>query len=342
MFYVMIMSKRKLIKIFKLYIFERTIKMKNIFKTIISLSCALAILLGCFSGCSDAEQADSGEGLNIVTTLFPAYDFAKNIAGDNAEVSLLLSPGVESHSYEPTPKDMASIQQCDLFIYNGGESEAWVDSIIDSSDGSFTSLKMLDCTDALLEEDHDEDEDHDHEGDEVGYDEHIWTSPKICIEICSAIKDELCKLDSENAEAYEQAFEDYSKKLSELDSAIADTVDNAKRKEIIFADRFPFKYFAEEYGLTYYAAFPGCSTQTEPSAAKIAQLIQQVNEDDIPVVFYVEMSNQKVADTIMESTNAEKLLFHSCHNLTKDEMDSGEDYLSLMYKNLDNLSVALN
>lgn len=315
--------------------------MKNILKNLISLSCALAIMLGCFSGCSDAEQADGGEGLSIVTTLFPAYDFARNIAGDKAEVSLLLSPGVESHSYEPTPKDMASIQQCDLFIYNGGESEAWVDSIIDSADGDFSSLKMLDCTDALLEEDH-EDDGHEHEGDEAGYDEHIWTSPKICIEICSAIKDELCRLDSENSSAYEQAYNEYIQKLGELASAVAEAVKSAERNEIIFADRFPFKYFAEEYGLIYYAAFPGCSTQTEPSAAKIAELIERVNEDDIPAVFYVEMSNQKVADTILESTNAEKLLFHSCHNLTKDELDAGEDYLSLMYKNLDNLSVALN
>lgn len=316
--------------------------MKKIIKITLALICTLSILTVCFTGCSDDGQADGGDGLHIVTTLFPAYDFARNIAGDNAEVSLLLSPGVEAHSYEPTPKDMVTIEECDFFIYNGGESETWVDSVIDSSDGNFTALKMLDCAGALLEEDHDESEGHDHEGDEAGYDEHIWTSPKICIDICTAIKDELCRLDSENSDAYEQAYNEYIQKLGELDSAIAETVDNAERKEIIFADRFPFKYFAEEYGLAYYAAFPGCSTQTEPSAAKIAELIERVNEDDIPVVFYVEMSNQKVADTISESTNAEKLLFHSCHNLTKDEMDAGEDYISLMYKNLDNLSIALN
>lgn len=310
-------------------------------KKFISLLCAICISLLCFVGCSE-NNSENGK-LKIVTTLFPAYDFAKNIAGDNADVTLLLAPGVESHSYEPTPQDIVNIQNCDVFIYNGGESESWVDGILDSLDDSFATVKMIDSAPSLLEEDEPEDEgEHEHEGDEVEYDEHIWTSPAICIDICASIKDTLCSVDSANSDLYNKNFESYSSALKELDGDFRDVVKNAERKEVIFGDRFPFKYFANEYGLTYYAAFPGCSTQTEPSAATMAKLINKTKDDKIPVVFYIEMSNRAVADTISESTGADELLFHSCHNLTKDETESGENYISLMNKNLENLKKALN
>lgn len=311
-------------------------------KKIISLLCSICILLLTFVGCS-GDNDDSGK-LKIVTTLFPAYDFASNIAGENAEVSLLLAPGVESHSYEPTPQDIVKIQNCDIFIFNGGESESWVEGILDSLDDTFTTVKMIDSAASLLEEDEDENEEseHSHDGDEVEYDEHIWTSPVICIDICNSIKDTLCSVDSANSKIYEENLEKYTGELKELDSDFKDVVTNAKRSEIIFGDKFPFKYFANEYNLTYYAAFPGCSTQTEPSAATMARLINKTNEDNIPVVFYIEMSNRAVADTLAESTGAQELLFHSCHNLTKDELESGESYISLMKKNLENLKTALN
>lgn len=316
-------------------------------KKIISFICSVCILILSFCGCN--AENNSGK-LKIVTTIFPAYDFARNIAGDNAEVSLLLPPGVETHSFEPTPKDMVEIENCDIFIYNGGESESWVESLLDSGDGDFTVVKMIDSAkENLLEEDESEDgHDHDHEnendhaGDEVEYDEHVWTSPAICIDICGDIAAALCSEDNANSKIYEANLEEYTDKLKQLDGDFKDVVSSAERKEIIFGDRFPFKYFADEYGLTYYAAFPGCSSQTEPSAATMAKLINKTKEDNIPVVFYIEMSNRSVADTLSESTGAQELLFHSCHNLSKDEMQSGEDYLSLMNKNLENLKIALN
>lgn len=317
-------------------------------KKLISLLCAIIIILLSLFGCAtNIEQSDK---LKIVTTIFPAYDFARSIALDNAEVTLLLPPGVESHSYEPTPKDMVKIQNCDIFIYNGGESESWIDGILDSLDSSkFKTVKMIDSTNALLEEDESYDEgdkehdhDHEHEGDEVGYDEHIWTSPVICIDICKAIEAAISSADSKNSAEYKRNLDSYILRLESLDKGFNDVVESGKRQEIIFGDRFPFKYFANQYGLEYYAAFPGCSSQTEPSAATLARLINKTNDDRIPAVLYIEMSNHAVADTISQETGAKTLLFHSCHNLTRDEINAGETYISLMNKNLDNLKIALN
>lgn len=299
----------------------------------------LLILPVALSGCSKNNQKDGK--LQIITTIFPAYDFARNIAGDKADVSLLLSPGTDPHSFEPTPKDMAKIESCNLFIYNGGESENWIENIIKSSNHSFYSIKMFDNVGSLLKEDENE-HTHAHTGDKVEYDEHIWTSPVICIDICKAIKDQLCKLDSTNSTIYENNFKNYSNQLKKLDRQFRNTTTNGKRNEIIFGDRFPFKYLAKEYNLTYYAAFPGCSSQTEPSATTMAKLINKTKNEHIPVVFYIEMSNHAVADTIAKSTGAKTLLFHSCHNLSKDEIAKGANYISLMYKNLDNLKIALN
>ena len=316
-------------------------------KKIISILCAIVILTISLFGCSVSyEQSDK---LRIVTTLFPAYDFARNIAADNAEVTLLLPPGVEPHSYEPTPKDMVEIQNCDIFICNGGESESWIEGILDSLDSSkFRTVRLIDNTSALLKEDesyeHDEhgEHEHEHEGDEVGYDEHIWTSPAICVELCNAVEAAISSVDSGNAAQYRRNLESYTSKLKSLDLSFKEVVESGKRQEIIFGDRFPFKYFAQEYGLVYHAAFPGCSSQTEPSAATLARLINKTREDKIPAVFYIEMSNQSVANALAKETGAKTLMFHSCHNLTKDEFFSGETYISLMNKNLENLKTALN
>ncbi len=306
-------------------------------RKILTLIFTLALLASSLFAC----KSTGGDGrIKIVATIFPAYDFARNIAGERADVSLLLPPGVEPHSYEPTPKDMVSIQNCDLFIFNGGESESWIENVLTSIDGGFKTLKMTDCVDTLLEEDGNENE-HGH-GDEPEYDEHIWTSPVICKDICAAISEALCEKDPENAADYKQNAAAYIEKLNTLDREIKDTVKSAKRRVLIFGDRFPFKYFSSEYGLDCYAAFPGCSTQTEPSAAKMAELIDKARNEHVPAVFYIEMSNMRVADTLAESTGARKLLLHSCHNLSRDELERGEDYISLMKKNLENLKIALN
>lgn len=283
---------------------------------------------------------DSGEkDIKIVSTIFPSYDFARNIAADNADVDMLISPGADSHSYDPTPKDMLAVNKCDIFIYVGGESDVWAEEILDSADNpDMIVIKLIDCTEELyMEEGHDHD--HEHAGE---YDEHVWTNPRNAMLICEKIADALCKVDSENEETYKANLASYNAELSSLDEAFKQTVANGKRNEIVFGDRFPLIYFAKAYGLEYHSAFPGCSSETEPSGATVASLINKVKEDKIPVVFYLELSDGKIADTICEATGAKKMCFHACHNVSKDDFEAGEGYIDLMKKNVEVLKAALN
>lgn len=311
-------------------------------KKLIAILSVICIIFT-FSSCN-INNDESSHNLNITSTIFPPYDFAREIAGDNANVQMLLNPGTESHTYEPTPKDIIKIQKSDIFIYIGGESEEWVTDILNTLDTSqMTVIRLMDYIEPLEEDEFDSEEDlhHDDEGHKTEYDEHIWTSPKNAIIMTEKITDSICKCDKENEELYRENEKKYTEKLNKLDEEFSSIVKNGKRNTIVFGDRFPFAYFAKDYSLNYYAAFPGCSSESEPSAATMAQLIDVVTKENIPVVFYVEMSNQKVADTICEATNAKKLLFHSCHTLTKDEIDKGENYISIMKSNCKNLKEAL-
>jgi zinc transport system substrate-binding protein len=309
--------------------------MKKLIITIISF-CMLLPLCGCKGG----SYESGGQGLNIITTVFPAYDFAKELAGDKANVCLLVPPGSESHSYEPTAQDILKLQSCDLLIYNGGESESWVEDILDSMDGEIPTLVMLDCVDALEEEVK--------EGmqaeveDELEYDEHVWTSPRNAAIIAEAIGDELCAIDAGNADYYSKRTNEYCAQLLELDDEFRALISGSDTKTMIFADRFPARYFVEEYGLDYYAAFPGCADDTEPSAKTVAFLIDKVKAENVKAVFYIEFSNQKMADVISEETGCEKLLFHCCHNVTRSQLDEGVSYLGLMEQNLETLREALS
>lgn len=318
--------------------------------------CSLIILCAVFLlGCNSANTEKNEDKLSIVTTIFPQYDFVREIAGDNVNLTMLLKPGSESHSYEPTPKDIITIQNCDVFIYVGGESESWAEDILDSLDTEkIKIISLLDCVDVVEEvivegmehnHDHAHVEQDEHEQDkhakEVEYDEHVWTSPKNAIKIVNRINDTLCSLDEKNKDIYNKNTMDYITKLEELDSLLRNITDNSSRKTLVFGDRFPFRYLADEYGLEYYAAFPGCSTETEASVATVAFLIDKVKNDNIPVVFNIELSNGKMADTICEATNAKKLLLHSCHNITKKDFEAGIGYLDLMKANANNLREAL-
>ncbi len=302
----------------------------------------LAALALC--GCSVKTQKPDNGKLSVVCTVFPAYDFAQNIAGENADVSLLLPPGSESHSYEPSPADIIAVQNCDLFICVGSQSESWVQGILDSL-GSLApqTLRMCECVptynEELVEGMQQEDEEEE-EGPEL--DEHVWTSPKNAALISEAISTRLCSLAPQLADSFSANCETYTEQLDALDKEIADTVNGAKRREIIVADRFPLRYFAEEYSLKYYAAFPGCSADAEPSAATVAFLIDKVKADSVPVVFYIEFSNRALSGAVADATGAKELLFHSCHNVTADELDSGAGYIGLMRQNLANLKEALN
>ena len=338
------------------------------------------VLNGCGMSGQQTEQnggkeqnTEENKKISVVATIFPQYDFVRQIAGDNVELKMLLKPGEETHSYEPTPQDIIAIQNSDLFIYVGGENDAWVEDILESMpDNGRTTLKLVDCVDTVEEEhvegmkeerghDHDDHDNHDeddaeHEEDEADHeehgqeeihsvheiDEHVWTSPLNAIKIVEQIKEELCEIDPENASDYEENAEAYVAQLNELDQEFQDVVDHSKRKLMIFGDRFPFRYFAEAYGLDYYAAFSGCASDTEPSAATMAFLINKVQDENIETVLKMELSNENIAKAIAEATNADVKEFYSCHNLTAEQFADGETYLSLMEKNVETLREVLN
>ncbi|MDR0451842.1 MAG: metal ABC transporter substrate-binding protein [Treponema sp.] len=288
-----------------------------------------------------AGTANAG-AVNVVTTIFPSYDFVRAIAGDKANPALLLPPGAESHSFEPTPQDIIRVQNSALFIYVGGESDEWVDRILDSVDTSkIKILSLMDIVEVVEEEIVEGMEEEEEEEVGVAYDEHVWTSPKNAALIAQAITDALCEIDGANAGLYRQNAAAYIAALNELDGEFQAVVNNARRKTLVFGDRFPFRYFADAYGLSYFAAFPGCSTETECSAATIAFLIDKVRNEKIPVVFHIELSNEKIADTICEETGAKKLLFHACHNISRRDFDSGLTYLDLQRGNVGRLREAL-
>lgn len=309
--------------------------------SVIFCICILISLCACKNYTIDNNNND--EKISIVTTIFPPYDFAKQVGGNNVEITMLLKPGSESHTYDPTPQDIIKIQNSDIFIYVGGESDKWINEILDSSDKKPKKIIILmDCVDIVqekivegMEEDNDEQE------NEIEYDEHVWTSPKNAIIISKKISETLCEIDSDNKEIYQSNTNNYSKQLSLLDSKFQNIVDNAKRKVIIFGDRFPLRYFADEYDLKYYAAFPGCSSETEPSAKTVSFLINKIKNDNIPVIFTIEFSNGKIADTICEDTGIKKLQFSSCHNVTQQEFDDGITYIDIMNENAKNLKEAL-
>ena len=277
-----------------------------------------------------------------MATVFAPYDFARQLVGERGEVTLLLPPGSEAHSYEPSPKDIIEIQNCDLFIYVGGVSDAWVSDVLESVGGEVRTVTLMDCVE-LLEEEHvegmevDEDE---HEG-EIEYDEHVWTSPRNAELICEKIAAALCEVDPEGAEEYGTALESYCAQLDELDAAFTEVVENGVRDTVVVGDRFPLLYFAKAYGLNYYAAWPGCADEAEPSAATVTFLIDKVKAEGIPVVFHIELSNEDMADTICNETGAKKMLFSACHNVTRAQFDAGVTYLELMWQNVDALREAL-
>lgn len=318
--------------------------MRKMFTVITAMALFVLLITGCSAQKEQPSQNDTKDQLKIVTTIFPPYDFASQIAGGKASVSMLLPPGAESHSYEPTPQDILKIQKCDVFIYTGGDADVWVDNILSSMDTSkMTIIKMMDCVPTVEEQvvegmQPDEDE---AEADGPEYDEHVWTSPANAMKITQAISDALCKLEPDNKAYYQKNTEDYIAKISKVDQEFKDIVSHASRKTIVFGDRFPLRYFADEYGLKYYAAFPGCSTETEPSVNTIKYLVDKVNTEKIPVVFYIEFSNHKTADSICEATGAKALMFQSCHNVTQEDMDSGKTYVDIMTENAQKLKEAL-
>lgn len=299
--------------------------------------------------CATFPMSARGEGaqpLRIVCTSFPCYDFARAVAGDRGEIQLLIKPGAEVHSYEPTPSEVLSIAECDLFVYIGGESDAWVRSILDSfGNAAPRTLRFFDCIEGIEEEEKEGmtlADGHDHGAGEVEYDEHIWTSPVNAAAMVNALRDALCAIRPEAADAFAGNAERYADGIMELDGEIRATVDSAARRELIFADRFPFLYFVREYGLEYCAAFPSCAAESEPSAKTLAYLIERVKTDGIPAVYTIELSSGRTAQAISEETGAKVLTMQSIQNVSEADFSAGENYLTLMRRNLEALREGLN
>ncbi|MEA4915829.1 MAG: metal ABC transporter substrate-binding protein [Christensenella sp.] len=309
---------------------------------------ALILILALFalSACAPKDAAETKSGISIVSTVFPSYDFARQItAGTDANITLLLQPGEEVHSFDPTSQDIIRIQNADLFLYVGGENDTWVNGVLAGLDKSVNTFRMMDYV-TLYEEElvagMQPESATEAAGETKEWDEHVWTAPVNAIAIVKAMTEELVSIDPANAKTYQANSDAYVAQLEALDQSFRDVVDASARKTVVFADRFPVRYFVEEFDLSYYAAFPGCSAETEASAATIASLIDHVKSENIPVVFYIEMSNQQMADTVAEATGATPMLFHTCHNVTKAEFESGATYLSLMKNNVLALKAALN
>lgn len=296
-----------------------------------------------FALCACSEQGEKTEGdsekLQVVCTLFPQYDFVREIAGDCVELTLLLPPGVESHSYDPTPSDMKAVASADIVIRVGENMETWSSKLMGSAGDGAVLLDLADEMGLELEAHEHGDDEHADSAEER--DPHIWTDPVLAKDMVRIITEKLCELDEKNAAEYDSRSELYISKLEALDKDIKEIVGNAKRKTVVFSGRFALKNFTDRYGLKAVSALDACADNSEPSAAAVAKIVDTVKDENIPVIFYEELIEPKTAKIISSETGADMLLFHSCHNLSKDDFNSGETYLSLMRKNVENLREAL-
>lgn len=314
-------------------------------KKILSLFTAafLIFMTSCASE-NNVSSEDNGK-IKISATLFPQYDFARQIAGDKAEITLILPSGMDSHSYEPTPADIININKSDLFIYTGEYLESWANDIVGDINTEKTHILDVSSGIQLVKEDeehHDGDEHHDEDGHHHEYDPHIWTSPVIAMQMADNIAEALCETDSVNSGYYRQNAENYKKQLEELDSEFKEIVAEGKRNTIYFGGKFALYYFTQEYGLDYVSAFDSCSGETEPSAKVMSEMIGSIKENNIPVIYYEEIAEPTVANMIADETGAKPLLFHSCHNVTPEDFRNGVTYIDLMKQNAENLREGLS
>ena len=286
---------------------------------------------------------DNGK-MKIVVTTFSCYDLSRQIVGDKANVAFLLGPGVDAHSYEPSSGDLTKIQNADVFIYIGGEMEKWVDKVLDAKiidENKTTLIKVSDCVETIEEQEVDGVEVEAKEEEDGAFDEHIWTSPTNAILMMEYLSDNFSKKDPENQEIYKNNSKEYIEKIKEVGQKIQEIVNNKKRDRLVFGDKMPMQYFLNEYDLKASAAFSGCSTEADPSAKTITYLINKVKEENIPVVLYIELSTGKTAKSIAKETGAKAMQIQTLHNISKEDFNNGETYVSLMTRNLDVLKEAL-
>ena len=314
---------------------------------------------------AEPEDGAAGGSLQIVTTIFPEYDWVMNILGDKAEgaeVTMLLDSGVDLHSYQPTADDILKIASCDVFIYVGGESDEWVEDalqeatnkemvVVNLLEALGDSVKEEEVVEGMQEEEHDHDADEEHEEGEEHeheegpeYDEHVWLSLKNAASLVNTIADSIAAADEANAETYKANAQAYIGKINALDAQYAEAVAAGSMKTLLFGDRFPFRYMTDDYGLDYYAAFVGCSAETEASFETIAFLAQKVDELGLHTVMTIEGTDHRIAETIVQSTKGKDqqiLSLDSMQGTTSEDAAGGSTYLSVMESNLEVLKEAL-
>lgn len=329
---------------------------------IIALLAAATLGVSAFTGCgastdnnSSVDNTNSDNTISIVTTIFPEYDWVKEIVGDNTnvEVTMLLDNGVDLHNYQPTAEDIMKIATCDVFVYVGGESDEWVeDALSEATNKDMQVVNLLDVLGSSVKEEEvvegmmaeAEAEAEEGEEEEVEYDEHVWLSLKNAQVLVDAIEQAIVTVDADNADTYAANASAYNAELAALDEKYQATIDEASIKTVLFGDRFPFRYLVDDYGLDYYAAFVGCSAETEASFETITFLAGKVDELNLNTVFTIENSDQKIAQTIIENTSAKDaqiLALDSMQSTTSDDVAAGVTYLSVMEGNLDVLSQGL-
>ncbi|MEB3060652.1 metal ABC transporter substrate-binding protein [Parvimonas micra] len=342
--------------------------MKNISKKIFGLILAGAVLItGCTAKTEKKDKGDNTKGkLKIVTTIFPEYDITRAIAKDKVDLELMIKPGVDVHSFTPTPQDIKTVQNSDIFVYGGTEHDKWVENLTKSIDMKNKKVvKLVDGIQQLEEESvdgmkhehhhddkkedehnhdhkHEKEDEHNHKGEEKELDPHYWTSPKNAIQMVKTITNALVEKDSDNAEFYKENAENYIKQLEGVDKELHDVVDNAKIKKVVIADRFPFRYLFKDLGLEYRALFSGCSVESTASAGQIKKMVDYVKENKIPVVYHIEMGKGELAETVAKNSGAKVKLLHSIHTVTKEDFDKGVTYIDLMKQNVEALKEGLN
>ena len=314
-------------------------KLKRIFTGLLAV-----LLCGAFTACGEKPHVYDGK-ITVVATNFALYDFARAVCGDSCDVRMLLSPGSESHDFEATLEDIALLAETDVFVYVGGEGEEWVPDVLEAAGASdVVQVRALDLVETYItagtesghENEHSEDDGHHHETDV-----HVWTSIPNAITIMDGIRQGILRF-AEGFEFDTEANNAYIAELLDIDADIRRTVEASAQDTVIFADRFPFRYFTEEYGLEYCAAFDGCSSAVEPTLSTVNSVIERVNETGSTAVFAIEFSDRKTAEAVAAETGAEILEFHSAHNVSKADFESGITYADIMRKNAENLKIALN
>ena len=318
---------------------------KKVFLIVLAIVIICGVIFA-ISKTSNNSRSINQKKINVVSSNFASYDVLRAIVGDNenVEVTFLLGPGKDSHSYEPTAGDLITIQNADLFVYIGGDSEKWCEKVLESLDTSKTKkVCIADFVDKLEEKEIDGAEEEDEEEEEGAFDDHIWTSPSNAIKMVETLEKEMENIDNASATKYKENADKYIADINEVDKKIQEVVDNKVRDRLVFADKMPMQYFIEYYKLNVSAAFAGCSTETEPSASTIAYLEDVVKKENIPVVLYIELNPGKVASTIANEVGngCTTAQIQSLHNVSLDDFNNGETWVSLMTRNIDVLKRAI-